>query len=49
MCNLFNIFEFDIGKLKYYLIENRNKMFDKEGMRVYKLFKVYKFFEEGYV
>lgn len=47
--NLSNIPEFDIGKLKYYLTENRNKTFDKEGMRAYKSLKAYKFFEEGYV
>lgn len=47
--NLSNIPEFDIGKFKYYLTENRNKTFDKEGMRAYKSLKAYKFFEEGYV
>lgn len=47
--NLSNIPEFDIGKLKYYLTENRNKTFDKEGMRAYKSLKAYEFFEEGYV
>lgn len=45
--NLSNIPEFDIGKLKYYLTESRNKTFDKEGIRAYKSLKAYQFFLGG--
>lgn len=45
--NLSNVPEFDIGKLKYYLTDSRNKTFDKEAMRPYKSLKAGKFYWGG--
>ncbi|KAJ8300540.1 hypothetical protein KUTeg_022059 [Tegillarca granosa] len=36
--------DFDIGQLKLYLTDSRNKTFDKEGMRAYKALKAFKYF-----
>ncbi|XP_045186454.2 uncharacterized protein LOC123544443 [Mercenaria mercenaria] len=46
--NLCNVPDIDIGKLKYYLIDSRQKTFDKDSVRAYKSLKAYKYFEEGF-
>ena len=44
-----NVPAFDISKLKKYLVESRDKSFDKESVRAYKSLKAFKYFEEGFV
>lgn len=41
--------DFDISKLKHYLVESRDKSFDKDRVRAYKSLKAFKYFEEGFV
>ncbi|KAJ8320360.1 hypothetical protein KUTeg_001947 [Tegillarca granosa] len=41
--------KFDYMKLRGYLIESRNKTFDKESMRAFKSLKGFKYFDSGYV
>lgn len=47
--NLCNVPDFTIEKLKNYLVESRDKTFDKDTTRAYKSLKAYKYFAEGYV
>ncbi|KAJ8318643.1 hypothetical protein KUTeg_003734 [Tegillarca granosa] len=41
--------KFDYMKLRGYLIDSRNKTFDKESMRAFKSLKGFKYFDSGYV
>ena len=47
--NLSDVPDFDIGILKNYLTDSRQKTFDKDSVRAYKSLKAYKYFDEGFV
>ncbi|XP_052282066.1 uncharacterized protein LOC127879327 [Dreissena polymorpha] len=47
--NLNGVPDFDIEKLKHYLIQSREKSFYKGSVRAYKSLKAFKYFEEGFV
>ncbi|KAH3827875.1 hypothetical protein DPMN_129818 [Dreissena polymorpha] len=47
--NLNCVPDFDIEKLKHYLIQSQEKSFDKGSVRAFKSLKAFKYFEEGFV
>ncbi|XP_052788528.1 uncharacterized protein LOC128223281 [Mya arenaria] len=47
--SLTDVPDLDSEKLKHYLIESRDKSFDRDSVRAYKSLKAFKYFEEGFV